>query len=228
MTCKQWSIVPLRRRWNVQRRSVWRTVAKMAASDEARTEKAKIAQAAEHAETIAALRARAEHQMSTPQRFVETFTANIGRPSTIATLLVLIAVWIAWNWIQKRDGGYVVDPPPFFWLQGSIALYAALISTFVLATQNREKRHGEQRAYLELQINLLAEQKTAKVIQLLEELRRDMPTVRDRVDHQADAMQMPVDTAAVMNVLEETLDNPAEAMRLSDEPSAPSGDEPER
>lgn len=190
----------------------------MEPSDEARTEQAKVAQAAEHAETIAALRARAEQQMSTSQRLVESFTANIGRPSTIAMLLALIALWIAWNATEARGGGHAVDPPPFFWLQGTIALYAALISTFVLATQNREKRHGEQRAYLELQINLLAEQKTAKVIQLLEELRRDMPTVRDRVDHQADAMQMPVDTAAVMNVLEETLDGPTdEELRLSGE-----------
>jgi uncharacterized membrane protein len=191
----------------------------MPGTHEARTQEAKVAQAAEHAETIAALRARADHQMSTSQRLVESFTANIGRPSTIALLLGLIAVWVVWNWLEKRAGRDVLDPPPFFWLQGTIALYAALISTFVLATQNREKRHGEQRAYLELQINLLAEQKTAKVIQLLEELRRDLPSVRDRVDHQAEAMQMPVDTAAVMNVLEETLDNPTEAdMRISNEP----------
>jgi uncharacterized membrane protein len=191
----------------------------MEASSEKRTEEAKVAQAAEHAETIAALRARAEHQMSTSQRVVETFTANIGRPSTIAMLLALIALWVAWNAIESRGGGQAIDPPPFFWLQGMIALYAALITTFVLATQNREKRHGEQRAYLELQINLLAEQKTAKVIALLEELRRDMPTVRDRIDHQADAMQMPVDTAAVMNVLEETLDNPTEEeLRISGAP----------
>ncbi len=199
----------------------------MAPSEDAKRQEAKHAIATEHVETIAALRARAEHQLSSSQRVVESFTANIGRPSTIAMLLALIAVWVAWNVLEHRSSGRAIDPPPFFWLQGAIALYAALISTFVLATQNREKRHGEQRAYLELQINLLAEQKTAKVIELLEELRRDMPTVRDRVDHQADAMQMPVDTAAVMNVLEETLDNPTEHdLRLSDEPSEPS--EPSR
>ncbi len=211
-------MLSLRRRGSVQSAFVWRTVASMRPSHEGRTQEAKVAQAAEHAETIAALRARADHQMSTSQRLVETFTANIGRPSTIALLLALIAVWVVWNGYDKHTSGHAIDPPPFFWLQGAIALYAALISTFVLATQNREKRHAEQRAYLELQINLLAEQKTAKVISLLEELRRDMPTVRDRVDHQAEAMQMPVDTAAVMNVLEETLDNPTEEdMRISGE-----------
>ena len=195
----------------------------MPASDEAKRAEAKHAIASEHVETIAALRARAEHQVSSPQRVVEAFTANVGRPVTIVMLLGLIALWVAWNVSEHRRSGHAVDPPPFFWLQGVIALYAALISTFVLATQNREKRHGEQRAYLELQISLLAEQKAAKVIQLLEELRRDMPTVRNRVDHQADAMQQPVDTAAVMTVLEETLDNAADPeMRISDEPSEPS------
>ena len=171
-------------------------------------EAARVAQVTEHAETIAAIRARADHEMSSPQRFVEAFTANIGRPISIAILVVLVASWIAGNAYQKHVGGYVVDPPPFYWLQGLTTLYAALISTFVLATQNREKRHAEQRAYLELQINLLAEQKTAKVIELLEELRRDLPTVRNRVDHQANAMQLPVDAKQVMSALEETMADP--------------------
>ena len=178
-----------------------------------------VPQHAEHAETIAAMRARAENQLSTSQRLVEAFTARVGRPSSIATLFVLVAFWIAWNLSVVAEGRHPTDPPPFFWLQGVVALYAALISTFVLATQNREKRHAEQRAYLELQVNLLAEQKTAKIIALLEELRRDLPTVRDRVDRQADAMQKPVDTAAVLNTLQDTMESELEpAMGVSNEP----------
>ena len=175
------------------------------------SELARVAQVTEHAETIAAIRARADQQVTRSQREVERLTANIGRPATIGLLAALICAWIAWNTYLGAAHERVLDPPPFFWLQGAVGLYAALVSTFVLATQNREKRHGEQRAYLELQINLLAEQKTAKIIELLEELRRDMPTVRDRVDHEANAMQMPVDTAVVMNALEETMDHPDKA-----------------
>ena len=179
-----------------------------------------IPQHAEHAETIAAIRARAENQLSGSQRFVEALTARMGRPSTIALLAAVIAAWTIWNGLVHRADGHAFDPPPFFWLQGVATLYAALISTFVLATQNREKRHGEQRAYLELQVNLLAEQKTAKIIALLEELRRDMPTVRDRVDRQANAMQKPVDTAAVLNTLQDTMESRFEPeMRVSNEPS---------
>ena len=117
-------------------------------------EAAQIAQIALHAETIAAIHARGKDQRSRSQRYVEAFTATLGRPSTIIILLVLIAAWITWNGLRHRSGHVVVDPPPYFWLQGAVSLYAALVSTFVLTTQSREKRHAEQRAYLELQVNL--------------------------------------------------------------------------
>ena len=175
-------------------------------------------QHAQHSETVVAIRARAENQLSLSQRLVESFTARIGRPSTIFLLLFLIGIWASWNASEVARGHQPFDPPPFFWLQGVVAIYAALISTFVLATQNREKRHNEQRAFLELQVNLLAEQKTAKIIELLEELRRDLPSVRDRVDRQADAMQQPVDTVAVLNTLHAMEQDFEERATESEEP----------
>ena len=174
---------------------------------------------AEHAETVAAIRARVIDQMSPSQRVVEKLTAYVGRPTTIVVLVALIGAWIAWNSSVHLAQGGPVDPPPFFWLQGAVALYAALVTTFILTTQNREKRHAEQRSFLELQVNLLAEQKTAKIIELIEELRRDMPTVRNRVDKEADALQSPVDPHAVMNRLEATMDSrpPDEAEKIGED-----------
>ena len=193
----------------------------MEASSEKRTEEAKVAQAAEHAETIAALRARAEHQMSTSQRVVETFTANIGRPSTIAMLLALIALWVAWNAIESRGGGQAIDPPPFFWLQGIVGLCALLMTTVVLITQNRQGKLAERREQLDLQMSLLTEQRTAKIIDLLEELRRDMPTVHNRVDLEAEALIKTVDPQEVLAALEikleETMETTAAAQIVTDE-----------
>lgn len=42
-------------------------------------------------------------------------------------------------------------------------------------------------------MTLLVEQKVTKVIALIEELRRDLPSVQNRVDSQAEAMQEVVD-----------------------------------
>ena len=47
----------------------------------------------------------------------------------------------------------------------------------------------------------------AKLIALVEELRRDLPMVRDRTDREADAMQEAVDPQAMLTALERDLEN---------------------
>jgi uncharacterized membrane protein len=61
----------------------------------------------------------------------------------------------------------------------------------------------ERRAHLELQVNLLTEQKTTKLINLLEELRRDLPMIKDRHDPESAAFQQPTDPEAVLAALDE-------------------------
>jgi len=79
----------------------------------------------------------------------------------------------------KLFGWQRIDPPPFFWLQGMVTLSALLMTTLVLITANRQTRNAEERSHLDLQVNLLAEHKVAKLIALVEELRRDLPMVRE-------------------------------------------------
>jgi uncharacterized membrane protein len=55
-----------------------------------------------------------------------------------------------------------------------------------------------------LEATLLTEQKTRKIIELLEELRRDSPGVRDREDVEADQMAAKADPHDVLAVIEET------------------------
>jgi uncharacterized membrane protein len=111
------------------------------------------------------------------------------------------------NLVAKACGVRQLDPAPFLWLQGAIALYVAVMSTLVLVTQNRQNRYTEQRDYLELQVNLLAEQKIAKIISLLEELRKDSPALEHRRDSETEDMKRPVDPKAVFSALEHTLEH---------------------
>jgi uncharacterized membrane protein len=87
-----------------------------------------------------------------------------------------------------------------------VTLLALLMTTSILATQNRQGRLAKQRMHLDLQVNLLSEQKVAKVIALLEELRRDMPSVKDRDDPQAKAMSEAVDPHAVVSAIQTVVD----------------------
>jgi uncharacterized membrane protein len=73
----------------------------------------------------------------------------------------------------------------------------------VLVAQNRQAKLEKQHTHLELQVSLLTEQKVTKIINLIEELRRDMPMVRDRHDAHAEALQESADTAKVVAALQE-------------------------
>ncbi len=79
------------------------------------------------------------------------------------------------------------------------------MTTGVLITQNRQSKLAEQRRHLDLQINLLTERKVSKLIELMEDLRRDLPSVKNRLDPEAEAMKEPVDPHTALTSLNETL-----------------------
>jgi uncharacterized membrane protein len=173
--------------------------------------------------TVASLRARAERGIGRHQRWVESFTATIARPASLYVFVLSIATWVTYNGAVRSWGGEPFDPPPFSLLQGLVGAASLLVATTVLVTQSRQSRDFEHRAELELQVNLLAEQKVAKLIALVEELRRDIPSVENRVDEVAEMMTQPVDPHAVLSALEETFEAPRPGPT-----HAPSGPPPEK
>lgn len=155
---------------------------------------------------IAAVRefySRDERNRSALQRAVEGLSAFVGRPSFLALILACVAGWIAANLGLPKLGLAAFDPAPFFWLQGVVGLGALLIGTVVLSKQNRLAKLSEQRAHLDLKVSLLTEQKVAKLIDLLEELRRDLPDVRDRHDSHAMSLQQAMSPDRVLAALDE-------------------------
>ncbi len=177
---------------------------------------------AQTVETIASLHARAEQHVSRHQRIVEFLTALLGRPGFFYVVLLIVSAWIGGNLAARFCGHAPWDAPPFYWLQGLVGLSALLMTIMVLITQNRQAHLAEQRAQLDLQINLLAEQKLSKLIALMEELRRDMPTVRDRHDPEAEAMTEAADPHAVLTALEVSLAHGESIQELAAELTASS------
>ena len=154
---------------------------------------------------IKAMHARAEQDVSQHQRTVECVTAFFGRPMFLYSILLVVTLWILPNVLPRRFNLPRFDPPPFNWLERTVTLSSFLMTTGVLITQNREEKLASRRAHLSLQLNLLAEQKTAKLIALMEELRRDLPSVKNRHDPEAEVMKQSADPHIVMNALEEEL-----------------------
>ena len=146
---------------------------------------------------------RAEQKISGSQRILERLSEFVGRPAFLGITLIVVVVWIVFNVGARWIGRFEFDPAPFFWLQGIIGLGAMLIATAVLATQNRLAGLADQRAHLDLKVTLLTEQKAAKLIHLLEELRRDLPNVKNRDDSDAVALQQSMNPDLVLAALDE-------------------------
>jgi uncharacterized membrane protein len=155
---------------------------------------------------IAEFYARHEERVSPTQAIVEKLATFLGSPGYVAANVVFVVCWIVWNLVAPDLGWKQLDEPPFFWLQGFITLNAFIISTTVLIRQNRMSRLAEHHAHLDLQVNLLTEEKSSKIIALLEELRRDLPNVRDKQDSEAEEMAKPADAKAVLKAIEEEQD----------------------
>jgi len=156
------------------------------------------------ARATAQLRAEHEQETSLLQHAVDRVTALVGLPGFVAALMIAIVLWIAANILTGLFGLRPVDPPPFVWLQGAITTGALFVATLILTTQRREEQLSSQRDQLLLELAILNDQKSSKIIELLEELRRDQPTIADRIDKEANTMSTPSDRHSVMDAIKES------------------------
>lgn len=161
--------------------------------------------------TVVTLQKREWEATSPSQRRLEGVSRFVGRPLYLVGILWFIAAWVMANSSAAYFGFRPMDVAPFPWLQCLLSAVSLLTTTVVLIAQNRQTKIEQGRSHLDLQVNLLTEQKVTKIIHLLEELRHDMPMVKDRHDPQATTLQEGADTeqmvAAILEVgLTETSD----------------------
>ena len=153
---------------------------------------------------IARLHADPHEASGRLQRGLDRMTAWIGRPGAIAALSVAIAAWILGNLLLAALGRRPLDVPPFSWLQTALGVMALYVTLFILATQRRADELAGYREQLTLELAILGEQKSAKIIALLEEMRRDHPLLRNRVDEEAAQMAVAADPQAVLDAIKES------------------------
>ena len=170
-------------------------------------------QTSQNTEAVLDYYAREEQRVTRSQRLLERISLLIGQPAFLGFILVFIAVWMLANSAFRPAGIAVFDAPPFFWLQGIIGLGALMSAIVVLSRQSRLAKLAEQRAHLDLKVTLMTEQKTAKLIDLMEELRRDLPDVVNRHDPDAAVLQQSMNSDQVLETLDERT-APAERLKL--------------
>lgn len=117
-------------------------------------------------------------------------------------VLVLVTMWMIGNYAAERAGMTVLEEPPFPELGLLVTIVALLVALLILTTQRHEQQLAEKRSQLTLQIAILSEGKIAKLIGMVDELRRAAPALASSPDAEAIAMAHPADPVATMQRIE--------------------------
>ena len=112
---------------------------------------------------------REDAEVPSAQRVIELISTFFGSPAYFVFAIIFIIAWVAINLVGVHLGWPYVDEPPFFFLQGILSANALLLTIAVLIRQSRMAQLAAHRAHLDLQINLLTEQKVTRLIQMLGE-----------------------------------------------------------
>lgn len=103
------------------------------------------------------------------ERVADMVGSFAGSLTFVAIHLVVYSLWILVN-VGAVPLIPRFDPFPFLLLSVVVSLEAIFLSTFVLMKQNRMSRRADQRALLDLQINLLAEREMTIMLQILQRI----------------------------------------------------------
>jgi uncharacterized membrane protein len=99
-------------------------------------------------------------------RLTDAVTHFAGSFRFLAFQLAAVLVWVAAN-LGLVPGLAPFDSFPFAFLNLAVAVEAILLSTFVLMTQNRQRREADHWGHVQLQVSLLAERETTKLLEMV-------------------------------------------------------------
>lgn len=113
-------------------------------------------------DTLTARRARDRKTAPFADRLADRITGFTGSMTFVAIHATIFGGWIIWNlWFEpKFDESFVV-------LAMVASVEAIFLSTFVLISQNRTAALADERADLDLHINLLAEYELSRLATLV-------------------------------------------------------------
>src|SRR6266513_2947081 len=138
------------------------------------------ASVAENVETVVRVESETQRPRSRSEAITDVIGGFVGTISFVAVQLLVFAAWVVVN-AGKIPPLAPFDPFPYPLLSSITSLEAVLLAAFVLMKQNRMGMIADRRDHLDLQVNLLTEQRATQIIQMLDRL-----STRLGVDQQQD------------------------------------------
>ena len=116
--------------------------------------------------TLLEVRRQLERKRGRSTKVAEVITRFCGSFPFVYMHIVWFGGWLLWNTGLLNVEPF--DPFPFGLLTTMVSLEAIFLSMFVLISQNRMALLADQRADLDLQVNLLAEYEITKVLKMVD------------------------------------------------------------
>jgi uncharacterized membrane protein len=151
--------------------------------------------------TIAALHAAHNREAHALQKAVSRATGGIARPVTLILITIAIVGWMTLNLVSPGLGYAALDPFPFPLLSTVVSTVGLYLAAMILITQRHDDEMATRREQITLELAILREQKSAKIIALLEEFRRNDPNQGNHRDEVAEALAKPADAQVVLDAL---------------------------
>jgi len=150
--------------------------------------------------TLVEIREHMDRRKSTQDHIADWVTWFSGNMIFVYIHVVWFGIWLAINlgWTHLKP----FDPYPFNLLTMVVSLEAILLATFVLISQNRISEIADQRADLDLQINLLAEYEITRVLTLVDAI-ADHLGLEVRHDPEVDELKNEVSPEVVLKEMEQ-------------------------
>lgn len=149
---------------------------------------------------IARLEANAKTERTAGEKIAEYVAAFCGSMAFVYIHIIWFGAWIIIN-----AGIWVFDPFPFTFLTLCVSLEAIFLSTFILISQNNETRLTERRNYLDLQINMLAEQESTKTLEIVKRIADKVGI--DHVDPATKELLEPIEPEALLDSIKRATEN---------------------
>lgn len=135
---------------------------------------------AHNVSALAKVREEKRRKRSLGDRLSDQITRFAGSMAFVFLHVAWFAIWIIVNlgWTPLPQ----FDPFPFGLLTMIVSLEAIFLSTFVLISQNQMMADSEERAALDLQVNLLTEHELTKLVALTDAIADHLGVVHEDVE----------------------------------------------
>jgi uncharacterized membrane protein len=117
-------------------------------------------------DAILRLEREAAQRLGPAERISTAIIRRIGQLRFVVLHLLVAAVWIVVN-LGAVPGIRPFDPFPFGIFTLIVSAEGVFLALFILIAQNAMDRQADRRAHLTLQISLLSEGETTKILQIL-------------------------------------------------------------